>query len=514
MAYAQLAGFHPATGLYASILPLVAYAIFGTSRQLIVGPDAATCALVAAAVAPLAGGNDALYLSLSLTLTFIAGLMCIVGNLLRLGALADFLSKPILVGYLNGVAISIALGQLGKLLGFEIEASGALPRLMEIASKFDSIHLPTVAVVLLTFSLMAITRRFLPRLPAPLVAMSGSAITVALFKLEELGVSTIGVVPAGLPTLHLPSFPLDMLPQLLASAAGVALISYSSMTITARSFAAKNGYHLDSDREMAALGAANIVAALSQGFAISGTDSRTATSDASGGRTQMTGLVAAVAIAAVMLFFTHPLQYLPNAALGTVLIAAAMSLIDLPTLRRLYRIDRSAFVLAMATMLGVITVGAIQAILFAVVLELLRLIRILARPTVEVLGEIAGHPDFHPVSHHPDAVTVPELAILRFNGPLVFFNAAHFKTTVLQAVEAADNDLKWVVFDMLPVNIVDLTGIYAAEEVFGLLRARGIAVVAAGRKAEWDAWASKRAGFVESDLFFYPTLRQAINACQ
>lgn len=514
VAYAQLAGFNPVTGLYASILPLLAYAIFGTSRQLIVGPDAATCALVAAAVAPLAGGNQALYLSLSLSLTFIAGLLCIGGSLLRLGALADFLSKPILVGYMNGVAISIALSQFGKVLGFRIETSGVIPRLLEIATKFDAIHSPTLAVALLAFCLLAITPRILPRFPAPLVAMLGSGIAVAFFNLEESGVTTIGVVRAGLPPLHLPSFPLAMLPELMASAAGIALISYSSMTITGRSFAAKNGYHLDSDQEMAALGAANIAAAIAQGFAISGTDSRTATSDVSGGRTQMTGLVAAAEIAAVMLFFTEPLQYAPNAALGAVLISAAMSLIDRATLRQLYRIDWPAFVLAILTMLGVIVVGAIQAILFAVVLELLRLIRILARPAIEVLGEVAGQAGFHAVSRHSNAVTVPELVILRFNGPLLFFNAAHFMTRVLQAVETAGHDLKWVVFDMLPVTIVDSTGIYAAEEVFRLLRRRGIAAVAAGRKTEWDEWAAKRAGFVESELIFYPTLRQAVKACR
>ena len=228
----------------------------------------------------------------------------------------------------------------------------------------------------------------------------------------------------------------------------------------------------------------------------------------------MTGLVAAAAIATVMLFFTDPLRYVPNAALGTVLITAAMSLIDLAALRRLHRIDWPAFMLAILTMLGVIAVGAIKAILFAVVLELSRLIRILARPTIEVLGEIAGLAGFHPVSRHPNAVTAPELVILRFNGPLVFFNAAHFKTNVLQAVEAAGQNLKWVVFDMLPVTIVDSTGIYAAEEVFSLLRTRGIATVAAGRKAEWDEWAAKRAGFVESEFIFYPTLRQAVKACR
>jgi high affinity sulfate transporter 1 len=514
VAYAQLAGFDPVIGLYSSILPLVAYTLFGTSRQLIVGPDAATCALVAAAVVPLAGGNETLYLSLSLTLTFLVGLMCIGGSLLRLGALADFLSKPILVGYMNGVAISITLGQLGKVLGFRVESDGIVPRLMEIATKFDTAHLPTVGIAVLTFLMLVITRRFLPRFPAPLVAILASAGTVAFFQLEGLGVSTIGVVPAGLPPLHLPSFPLDMLPQLMASAAGVALISYSSMTITARSFAAKNGYHLDSDQEMAALGVANIAAALSHGFAISGTDSRTATSDVSGGRTQVTGLVAAAAIAAIMLFFTRPLQYVPNAALGVVLITSAMSLIDLATLRRLYRIDWRSFVLAMLTMLGIVAVGAIQAILVAVVLELLRLIRVLARPTVEELGEVDGHAGFHPLSRHPDAVTIPELVILRFNGPLVFFNADHFKSSVRQTVDAAGPNLKWLVFDMLPITIVDSTGIYAAEEVFNHLRQRGITTIAAGRKTEWDEWANKRAGFFESELVFHPTLRQAVKACR
>lgn len=514
VAYAQLAGFNPVTGLYASILPLLAYALFGSSRQLIVGPDAATCALVAAAVAPLAGGNESLYLSLSLTLTFLAGLMCIGGSFLKLGALADFLSKPILVGYMNGVAISIALGQLGKVLGFRIEASGIIPRLMEIARKCDSTHLPTMLVALLAFFAMVSSRRFLPRAPASLIAMLVSGIAVAVLKLEALGVSTLGLVPSGLPRLHIPSFPLDMLPELMASAAGVALISYSSMTITARSFAAKNGYHLDPDREMAALGVANIAAALSQGFAISGTDSRTATSDVSGGRTQMTGLVAAAVIAVVLLFFTGPLQYVPNAALGAVLITAAVSLIDLATLRRLYRIDWRAFVLALMTMLGVVAVGAIQAILLAVVLELLRLIRVLARPSVEVLGEVAGHPGFHPVSRHPNAATAPELLILRFNGPLVFFNASHFKSQVLQTVTTAGNDLKWVVFDMLPVTIVDSTGVFAAEEVFRFLRMRGIVPVSAGRKSEWSEWAAMRSGFVETGLCFYPTLRQAVKACR
>ncbi|HYX68366.1 MAG TPA: SulP family inorganic anion transporter, partial [Terriglobales bacterium] len=299
VAYAQLAGFNPAVGLYASILPLVAYALFGTSRQLIVGPDAATCAIVAAAVAPLAAGNPDLYLSLSLTLALLAGLFCITASFLKLGALADFLSKPILVGFLNGIAISIVLGQLGKIFGFPIESEGILPRLLEFASKLGLTHWPTLVVGLVTFLVLLISPRLLPRLPAALVAMAVAVVVVKLFGLDALGVKTVGDVPRGLPALRFPNVPSGLLPQLLAEAAGLALVSFSSMMLTGRSFASKNRYEIDTDREFAVLGAANIAAALSQGFAVSGADSRTAMNDAAGGRTQVAGLVAAASIAAV-----------------------------------------------------------------------------------------------------------------------------------------------------------------------------------------------------------------------
>jgi MFS superfamily sulfate permease-like transporter len=214
VAYAQLAGFNPAVGLYSSILPLVAYAIFGTSRQLILGPDAATCALVAAAVAPLAGGDDGRYLSLSITLAFLAGVFCIGASFLRLGALADFLSKPILVGFLNGVALSIMLGQIGKIFGFPITSGGIVTRLVEFVSKLGLTHWPTLAVGLGTFAVIALSSRLLPRTPAALVAMIVAAVAMKLLGLEAYGVKAIGEVPAGLPRLKIPTFPLDLLPNL------------------------------------------------------------------------------------------------------------------------------------------------------------------------------------------------------------------------------------------------------------------------------------------------------------
>ena len=258
VAYAELAGFHPVTGLYACILPMLVYALFGTSRQLVVGPDAATCALLAAAVVPLAAGDDGLYLALSLTLTLLTGVFCIGAGLLRLGALAEFLSRPILVGFLNGVALSILLGQLGKIAGFTQEAGGIVPRLIEFFARYGDWHWPTLALSAATVLAMLLSRRYLAKLPAALIAMVVAAVATSLLGLGARGVATIGLIPAGLPELHIPQFPLAMLPTLLADAAGLALVSFSSMMLTAQSFAEKNRYSIDTDREFIALGLANM----------------------------------------------------------------------------------------------------------------------------------------------------------------------------------------------------------------------------------------------------------------
>lgn len=513
VAYAQLAGFNPAVGLYASILPLVAYAVFGTSRQLIVGPDAAVCALIAAAVAPLAAGDSGLYLSLSVTLTFLAGIFCIAASFLRLGGLADFLSKPILVGFLNGIALSIALGQIGKIFGFTISAGGIVPRLVEFVSKLGLTHWPTLAVGLAVFVMLALSPRFFPQVPAALLAMAAAGVAVRLWNLESLGVKIIGSVPAGLPPLRLPSFPPELVPTLLGDAVGLALISFSSMMLTARSFASKNRYEIDTDREFAALGIANIASALSQGFAISGADSRTAMNDATGGRTQMTSLVAAGAVAAVLMFFTGPLQYIPVAALGAVLVWASFSLVDIKTLKMLYRIDRREFALSILATLGVAAVGAIQAILFAVALAILRFVSLVSRPKVEVLGLVDDFPGFHSIQRHKNAATIPGLLLFRFNAPIVFFNAPYFKHEAIAAADAAGAELKWFVVDMIPITMIDATGIYTTREVMDTLAARGVTFIAAGRQTEWRDWASRRNRQVGSaGIRSFPTVRAAVKA--
>jgi len=514
VAYAQLAGFSPVVGLYASILPLVAYALFGTSRQLVVGPDAATCALVAAAVAPLAAGDADLYLSLSMTLAFTAGIFCIAASFLKLGALADFLSRPILVGFLNGISLHIILGQIDKVVGFEIDATGILPNAVALVDNIGRTHWLTLSVALAAFAIMILADRWLPRLPSALVAIVLATAGVAAFGLDERGVAVIGSVPAGLPDLYVPAFPPELLSEILGAAAGIALVSFSSMMLTARSFAAKNRYEIDVDREFAALGAANIAAAVSQGFAISGADSRTAMADSSGGRTQVTGLVAAATIAFVLLFLTAPLALVPIAALGAVLIRASVGLLNVASLARFWRVDRIEFALSLIVTLGVVWVGAIEAILLAVALALLRFVRVTARPLVEVLGEVPGYPGFHSMVRHPDARATPGLVLFRFNGPLVFFSAGYFKRSALKALDRHQPGVRWFVVDMLPLTSYDITGMIAARELYEELKTRGVELVAAGRLGEMmELQTSKRIPEASRlPIRRYSTMRKAVQA--
>jgi high affinity sulfate transporter 1 len=513
IAYAQLAGFNPVVGLYSSILPLVAYAIFGTSRQLIVNPDAAACAMIAAAVGPVAAPDTEQYLSLSIALTFLTGLFCVGASFFRLGALADFLSRPILVGFLNGIAISIFLGQIGKLLGFSMESSGIMPRLLELFAKLPHLHVPSLAVGMGSFVVLFLTLRFLPRIPAALAVLVAAGVVTAALRLDTHGVAILGKVPAGLPPLRWPAPPLADLPSMVADAAGLALVLFTSGVLTARSFASKGGYAIDVDREFAAFGAANIASALSQGFAVTGADSRTAMAVAAGGRTQVTGLVAAGAIAAVLLFLTAPLQYVPVPALGAVLVFAAISLIDVRTLRDIWKIDRIEVGLAVTTMLGVVAVGAINGILIAVGLALARFVKQTARPRDEVLGKVEGLAGLHSVERHPAATTFPGLALFRFNAPLTFFNADHFKQRALAAADAAGSDLRWFVIDAIPMSDIDINGLYALRDLREVLEARGTTLVLAGRRTEFLDWLREIDVYrKEHETHIFPTLRQALKA--
>ena len=513
IAYAELAGLSPAVGLYASIGPLLAYALFGTSPQLMVNPDAASCAILAAAVAPLAGGDPALYLSLATALTLFTGILCVLASAFKLGALADFLSRPILVGFLNGIALSIFLGQIGKVLGFQVTASRIVPKLLEILSKLPTTQLPTLLVALFSVAVLLLVQRFLTRVPAALAVLVLSAVLVKLLDLPSSGVAVLAPVPAGLPMPSLPQVPLETIPKLLGSAAGLALVLFTSGTITSRSFASRGGYEVDVDRELVAYGVANMASSLAQGFVVTGADSRTAMAVTAGGRTQVTGLVAAAMIALVLLLFTGPLQFVPLAALGVVLIAAALSLLDMASLRQFWRMDRREFGLSLVTTAGVVALGSINGILVAVTLAVVRFVKHTARPSVELLGEEKGLPGLHSIDRHGQAQAIPGMVLFRFNAPLVFFNADHFKQCALAAVRASGDDLRWFVIDAIPISDVDINGLAVLKDLQQKLASRNVKLVWAGRQSEFLSCLREMGEPTEgvSELT-YPTLRQAVHA--
>jgi high affinity sulfate transporter 1 len=482
IAYAQLAGFPPAVGIYSAILPAVAYAVFGSSRQLIVNPDAAACAIVAATVAPLAAGDAARYLDLSIALTFLTGLLCIAGGIAGLGVIADFLSRPILTGYLNGIALSIIVGQLGTLLGFEVASGEFFRTLATVVSRLSETHVATFVVGLSLFILLRVLRHRSPKMPAPLIAAALGIGVVYVLGLERQGVGVVGAVPAGFPAPHVPSVSTSELWPLVVGACGIVLVSFCSMMTTARGFAAKNGYAIDVNQDMIALGVSDLASGFSRGFVVSGADSRTAVADATGGKSQVTSLVAAATMAAVLLFLTAPLTYLPTAALAAILVSSALGLFDIASLRRCYHVSRPEFWLSVVAMLGVIMVGVLPGVLIAVGLALLRLLRLASRPHDVVLGLVQEKDDVYSAVEEEGGRTIPGLIIYRFDSSLLFFNADYFKDRVRAIIRNANTKPRWVLFDAESVPVLDITGADGLEELHGELASRGIVLAIARAK--------------------------------
>jgi high affinity sulfate transporter 1 len=513
IAYAELIGFEPVVGLYAAILPLLVYAIFGTSRHLIVNPDAATCAMVGTTLMPLTAVHANSLMSLSVVLALFTGIVCILAGLLRLGFVADFLAKPILVGFLNGVAIHILLGQISKVFGFPMKSHGIVPSLLEFMQKLPQTHWPTLAVGVLTIGVMLAGKRWLPRWPAPLLAVIFAVALVYSMGLEEKGVAVVGQVPQGLPRLHWPEFDPEFIVPLLGGSLGVALLSFSNAIVVARSFAAKGRYEVDVDQEFIALGACQIAAGLSQGFAVSGADSRTAMNYASGGKSQVSALVAAGMMAAVLMFLTGPLGYLPKAALGAVLIVAAIGLFDVAETQRLWKIDRWEFAVSIITMLGVVALDILNGILMAVLIAILLLLMRVSRPPDALLGRVSGLKGFHNVLHHEKARTWPELVLYRFGAALVFFNAPYFKKRVLE-MAATHPGIKWFIVDGGTINSIDSTGAAMLEALSEDLGARGIRLGFANIRTEVRTLL-ERSGVQAAlgDGALFPTLKSAVDAC-
>jgi high affinity sulfate transporter 1 len=473
IAYADLAGVPAVIGMYSAIFPLFAYALFGSSRQLMTGPDAATCILVAATLAPLAGGDPERYAMLLLALTLMSGLLYLLAGLGRLGFIANFLSQPILTGYLNGIAVLIIVGQLPKLLGYSADSDHFLAKLVDIVTGLDQTHWPTAALGLGMLVMLVLIMRLLPRLPGAFVVVVLSIALVEGLGLDRMGVAVLGEVPAGLPSLALPRFDLTIFDELLTAATGLVLVSFTSGVLTAKSFARRNGYGVDANQEMIAFGTCNLASGLAQGFPVTGADSRTAVNNAMGGKTQLVGVVAGAAMLLIVLFVTEPLAFVPTTALAAVILVAAVGLFDLADLRELYRTSRREWAMSVGTTLGVLVLGVLPGVLVAVALSLIWLLTVSSRPNDAVLGRVRGRKGFHSVADYPEAKTIPGLMVYRFDANLVFYNADYFKDRVLAAVAAQHTPVKWVVVDASPINVIDVTGVRKVDELREVLARDG-----------------------------------------
>jgi high affinity sulfate transporter 1 len=479
IAYSELAGVPAVYGMYSAIFPLLAYALFGSSRQLMTGPDAATCVLVAATLGPLAGGDPDKYLALMVVLSLLTGFLYLLGGVLRLGFIANFLSQPILTGFLNGIALIIVAGQLKKLVGYSGDASGFFPQLLEFGQMLDQSHLPTVLLGLGLLLALVILQRLVPKLPNPLIVVIAGIIAVALFNLDQTGMVVIGSVPAGLPSFQVPFANMGAISSLLDDAAGLALVSFTSGVLTAKSFARRNRYEVDANQELVAFGACNIASGLAQGFPVTGADSRTAVNDAMGGKTQLVGIVAAATMLLILLFLTAPLAYLPTAALAAVIMVSAVGLFDYLALRELRDASRVEMMLSVGTTAGVLILGVLPGVLLTVAASLIWLLVVTSRPNDAILGRVAGMKGFHSLADYSEATTIPGLLLYRFDSNLVFYNADYFKARVHAAIAASDTPIEWVIVDASPINIVDLTALQKIDELREELEAQGIVLVAA-----------------------------------
>lgn len=513
MAYGQLAGLPPVTGIYASMLPLLAYALFGSSRLLIVGPDASSAALVAAAVAPLAAGSATRYAELAALLAIETGVICVVAGIARLGFIASFLSRPILVGYMNGLALTVIASQLPGVFGITVTATGFFGQIVQLIANLGHTHALTLGIGVGVLAIIVTLRRIAPALPGPLIAVVAATLAVIVWRLDTRGVQTIGAIASGLPALTMPQVTPSDAFHLLGDALGVALLIFSDTILNARTFAARTGDRVRANQELISLGVANATAGLSQGFPVSASGSRTAVNEAAGAKTQLAGIVAAIALAIMLLLLTGPLSAFPTAALGAILIAAAARLFDMSTLRSLAHADWRELAVALVTLIGVLTLGLLQGIVLAIALSLLLLLAQAVRPHDAVLAEVKGVDGYHDVEEYPQGSRAPGLIVYRFDAPLFFANADYFQHRVRELIASSDGPVEWFLLDAEAITAVDSTAAQFLEETRRELASQGTLLVIARAKQPVRIQLS-RLGLIEAigKQRFYPSIRSAVEA--
>ncbi|HEV7322683.1 MAG TPA: SulP family inorganic anion transporter [Ensifer sp.] len=478
IAYPAIAGLPPETGLYASIMPLVAYAFFGPSRQLIVGPDAATMTVLAAVLSTVfsAPAETADRVTAAALLALIVGVLCLIARLVRLGVLATFLSRPILTGFFAGISLSILIGQIKRVTGVDIQSEGLVSPLIELMRQAGSIHWPTLTFALACFALLQVARIYKSPVPGPVVVVFLAVMLSYLFDFEGRGMAVVGDIPDGLPALAVPrlgDLPID---ALLTGGAAIFLVSFGSGVIAARSFAALGGYRVDTNRELTGFGAANLAASLFGTFPVTASDSRTAVNFAVGGRSQIASIVAAAALMVVVLFLGNVLRVLPVAALGAILAATALSLIDIGGLRRIWRVNRIEFIFALIALWGPIGLGVLNGVVIAIAATLIYLLLQAMYPHDALLGRIPGRDGFYKLHRMPAARPIPGFGACMIQDSLLFYNADYVRERLAAIAETLPPPARWLVIDASAIPQIDSTAADMLAELQGELKERGIAL--------------------------------------
>ena len=514
IAYALASGVPGIYGLYATIVPLLAYAVFGPSRILVLGPDSSLAPLILAVVLPLSAGDPARAIALASAMAVVSGLICVGAGLARLGFLTELLSKPIRYGYMNGIAVTVLISQLPTLFGFSVEGDDPLRALWAVLAALGEgrTNAWALAIGAATLAAILLLKRF-PRVPGILLAVVAATVAVGALGLESQAVAVLGTLPQGLPAFAIPWIGMGDMAAVLAGGAALALVSFADTSVLSRSYAARTGVRVDPNQEMVGLGAANLAAGLFQGFAISSSSSRTPVAEAAGARTQATGVVGALAVAALLVFAPQLLRHLPMAALAAVVIASALGLFEIADLRRIHRIQPWEARLSVGCTAGVVVLGAIPGIGLAIVLALAEFLWAAWRPHSAVLGRERGMKGYHDVSRHPEARQIPGLLLFRWDAPLFFANAEWFHERVQEAVAAAPAPLRWVVVAAEPVTSVDVTAADMLVELDEALFAAGIELSFAEMKGPVKD-KLKRFGLFGriGAAFFFPTVGAAVSA--
>ena len=515
IAYAVASGVPGIYGLYATIIPLLAYALFGPSRILVLGPDSSLAAVILAVVLPLSQGDPMRAIALAGMMAVVSGVVCIAAGLARLGFITELLSKPIRYGYMNGIALTVLISQLPKLFGFKIDNTGPLIDLWSIATSIvDGLaNWTTFLVGAGTLAVILLLKDY-KRIPGILIAVVGATLVVGALDLGATAdVSILGSLPRGLPAFAIPWItPADIGPVLIGGLA-VALVSFADTSVLSRVYAAKTRTHVDPNQEMVGLGAANLAAGFFQGFPISSSSSRTPVAEAAGARTQLTGVVGALAVALMLVAAPDLLRNLPTSALAGVVIASAIGLIEVADLRRIYRIQRWEFWLSIACTIGVAVLGAIPGIGLAIVIAVIEFLWDGWRPYSAVLGRAEGIKGYHDIKRYPDARRIPGLVMFRWDAPLFFANAEFFHDRALDAVATSPTPVRWLVVAAEPVTSVDVTSADMLAELDETLRGAGIELCFAEMKDPVKD-KLKRFGLFSrlGEETFFPTLGVAVGS--